>query len=368
MSDVVTQDEPKDLGQENDPQPLVDVSLASMSNAGEIDEELPSEGIISEDVPVANEELVDEEAIPVVETEASVDEVKDDVVTEGVEGEVVTDAVEDGVVTEEVPSVEVGEKKENPLESIGAWFQGLVKGPSPETKELEEKKEVTEEGTTDIENPAPSEDPEPAESEPSPTDDLTPEDAVEPLESSKSILTLESESESETRSSSLRQQISDLFGKTKPNPEETTEGAESQAPKARKGIQEHVGAIFGSRQRTPKDEAGDASARTQFGAFFNSSAEKKAPADDDESLKKQGGMRQKVRTFFGTKQKRTLLFAGLVVLVSLLVMTPFIIKEMSALGTYARSVGQVETFLQAEMIPHPLYNGPLFPSGQIVLR
>jgi hypothetical protein len=401
MSGEVTEGEPTDLGQENDPLPMMDVSLTSNSNAGENDQEHPSEGVIPEDL--ANEELADEEAIPVMETEGPVAEVED-VVTEAMEDGVVAEEMEDGVVTEAVQDVEAGEKKENPLESIGAWFQGLVKGPSPETKELEDTKEVSEEDftdiekpetkeledtkeaseediidienpetkeveevkeasekdITDIENPIFSEDVEKEESEPSPTD------SVEPMESSKSILSLETESE--TKSGSLSQHITDLFGNSKTIAEEATDDAEKQAPTAKKGIQEHVGAFFRSRQRTSKDESGGGSERNQFGAFMNSGTEKMEPTDEYESFKKQGGMRQKVSSFLGTKQKRTLVFAGMIVLVSLFLMTPLIIKELSALGSYALAAGQVVTFLQAEMIPHPLYQGNLFPSGQIVLR
>ena len=211
MSGEATQDEPTGALKEKDPQPLLeDVSLASTSNIVDNDAELPSEGEIPKDL--AKEELA-EGAILDVETGEEVEKVQDEEAAE--------------TVPETVPETVMVEKNENPLDSIGAWFQGLVKGPSQDTQALQ-KEEAIEKDTTDLENPEPAGDLEMSVSEPSSADVMNAGGDEEPLEKSKSNPS--EGTESETKSGGLYRHMNVLFGKSKPNTDMTTDVAENEAP------------------------------------------------------------------------------------------------------------------------------------------
>mmetsp|Transcript_19223 Transcript_19223/g.31935 ORF Transcript_19223/g.31935 Transcript_19223/m.31935 type:complete len:672 (+) Transcript_19223:133-2148(+) len=311
----------------------------------QVEEEEEEDAIAStqEETLVAAEEesAVEEEiAVEVKEEEQDVYIVEDIDEDEAVE-EV---KVEKDVVVAEDEAVLDEKKKDNPLEAVGSWFQGLVKKDGQELRQR----------NNDVENPDVV-----SEEQPKVEFDNHPDDH-----------------DSIKKKGGMRQQIGTYIGtvmasKKKVEPVEAHADADADAEEGVKktgdetkkeavGMGQKITALWGrSVSSTPKvDEKSrdlvDATEKT-FG-------------DDDENAKKKGAWFLQCSTFFGTRQgKHTLIVFALLVIMFCFV-GAVATAANDTMGTFLKNAGRVEQSLQAQMIKHPAYEGELYPFGKITLR
>ena len=132
------------------------------------------------------------------------------------------------------------------------------------------------------------------------------------------------------------------------------------------------------RQRTNKDQKEDDVKDIEnpepLEETENHSSSDETPVDEfedefvDENMKKKGGLRQQISTFFGTKQRRVLLFAFAILVFAVCILAPVLYVVCVKIVSLLRNAETAEPSLLAQMMKHPLYQGELEPYGHITFR